>query len=130
MIAWLVLKTGLGRRAVVIGLGAALLLLAIGTLRLWLALHDQALVERHEAKSAARTSEKIVTAERAANSGDARRTVRDRARSREIEKEIEDAIAHHPEAAARPVGPAVAAVLDELRRQGAGEDRSSARGAD
>jgi hypothetical protein len=122
--------TGLGGRASIILAIAAGLLLAGGGVKLWLWLHDQAVIERHEEKITAKVAKKTLDAERRADREDRKVEARNRARAEEIQERIEDAILEQPEAVAQPVGPAVAAVLDELRRQGAGEDRSAVGGAD
>jgi hypothetical protein len=130
LIASIMRLTDFNALAARITLIAIALALAGGGLKLWLWRHDVRVVEAHEERIAAKIANRTLAAERRADSSDRKIEAGNRARARKIEERMDDAIFEQPEAAAHPVGPAVAAVLDELRRQGAGEDRGAAGGAD
>jgi hypothetical protein len=99
-----------------------LVLVAIGAAALAKCSYDRDLIRDHEAGATAAIRTGELKAERAANRGDAAAEAADRAAATALKGEITDAVANHPQAAARPSGPAVNAALGGLR------DRQRARG--
>lgn len=77
--------------------------------------YDSSVIETHEALRKADNTAVVLTNERTAAQADARIQQRDDARQSHIQGVIVHAVADHPQEAARPVGPATAAVLDQLR---------------
>lgn len=77
--------------------------------------YDSSVIEQHEAIRAAENTAVVLKNERTASQADTVIQQRDEARQSHIQGVIVHAVAEHPQEAARPVGPATAAVLDQLR---------------
>lgn len=100
------------------GAALAAALLLWGAWSVWIAIHDRSIVREHEAEQRAVVTERVLESERSANRNDERRRVVREAQTDDLERAREEAVRANPE----PVlaGPAVRAVLAELRRQQAG----------
>lgn len=114
MTAWI---AALNRPLARIGLALMLAVAALLGWRLWLSSHDRAVIAAHEARVAAAVQKRAVEAGGRADRADALARARANARADKIKQEIDNGIQSHPEEARRPVGPASAAALDELRRR-------------
>lgn len=97
--------------------------IAIGVVGLCLVaftLHHCAISDAVEADRKAveaETAKQALGAERAANRSDATRQTEIQANDDQARKVIDDAVANDPEDAARPAGPAVRAVTEQLRNR-------------
>lgn len=96
-----------------------LVLIAVGILvwQAWLYFHDKGVIEDHEAEVTAEVSETTLEAERTANRNDEGRRVIREIHTRELVQAREDAIHESPDETDAVAGPAVRAVLRELRTQ-------------
>ena len=109
--------------ALLIFTGLFVLFAGIG---IYMRLHDRALIRSHEAEVTQQVLETELSAERIANRNDEGRRISREIRRTQLEAAREDAIHEHPEETGLVAGPAVRAVLSELRSQ-AGEDRNADR---
>ncbi|MCE7797844.1 hypothetical protein LWE61_14930 [Sphingobium sufflavum] len=107
----------LGRAALGIAITGAILTAVL----VWFARHDAAVIRDHDARQAADTAVRTLGAERAANINSAARQDVARRNEEDLHDAQQSAQSHDPVGAARPVGPATGAVVDELRRQRAAQ---------
>lgn len=126
LLAALALRTGLPKGAVAAILIALALLIGVGALEGWLALHDRQVVQRHDAKAEVTELRRTIANERAATAADEQQRQSDAAEADQLQQEVTHAVQDHPIDAGRSSGPAVSAALDELRRRQAEERRHPA----
>ena len=106
------------RAVVLIGLAVFALVIVAGV---YVGLRERAAVKADRAERQAEVTETVLEAERSANRNDEqRRAVRER-QIDVLESAREQAITEHPDETSLPAGPAVRAVLRELREQAAGD---------
>lgn len=87
---------------------------------------DARVIEQDRAERTAEVSGKTLQAERTATRNDEARRVERERKDRQLETARQEAIHANPDESNRPSGPAVSAVLDELRAEAA-RDSSPAR---
>jgi hypothetical protein len=114
MTAWI---AALNRPLARTGLALMLAFAALLGWRLWLSSHDRAVVAAYEARVTAAARTRGMEAERRADRAEVLDRAADRARAGKMEEEIDNGIQSHPGEARRPIGPASAAALGELRRR-------------
>lgn len=123
MIGWLVALPRPARHGLAAAAGALLLWCAWAA---WLQGHDESVIETHETEMRANVAETGLKAERLAHRNDASRRAAREARTNALEQARKEATDEHPDETDLVAGPAVRAVLRELRTQ-ARQDRSAAR---